>query len=422
MVRKAQLPVIGGIRKVVIVPNSNIPVGTTIAEFGSNTVTLAQLGAALGVTAPGAQTGTIAPAGGAGSPAAIVAGPGLSGGGSLIGNVPINLIAPIPAFIFGDSGDDGPRGFPGPPGADGIIGRDGVTGPAVFMAADAGEDGPMIPGPPGPTGSGSGGSLTLTDGTHTVTGTTQITVTGATVGGSTPNATLTVSGGSAALPGTIPDLVMWIETNNVLASSGAIINRIQEKNPWVTGVAAFNATGLVTIDSVQLNSLNILKWPAASAAGNYSIPQGFELGAGSTLFVVAKGTLTGSTQAIMGCLANSGLSFYLGVGSANIALVKSGVAIIGTSTATWVAGTAFQANATYDASTGNFAFRQARSAANSGTGATGAGVQPCIYVGADIGASELDGASLAALIVYNRVLSPTEITSVENYLFANWGV
>jgi hypothetical protein len=46
-------------------------------------------------------------------------------------------------------------------------------------------------------GSGGGGSLTLTDGTHTVSGTTQITVTGGTVGGTTPNATLTVSGGGA---------------------------------------------------------------------------------------------------------------------------------------------------------------------------------------------------------------------------------
>jgi fibronectin-binding autotransporter adhesin len=41
---------------------------------------------------------------------------------------------------------------------------------------------------------GSGGSLTLTDGTHTVTPTTQITVTGGTVGGTTPNATLTITG------------------------------------------------------------------------------------------------------------------------------------------------------------------------------------------------------------------------------------
>lgn len=50
-------------------------------------------------------------------------------------------------------------------------------------------------------GSSSGGSITFTDGSHTVTGATQLTVTGGTVGGTTPNATLTItSGGSAAGP------------------------------------------------------------------------------------------------------------------------------------------------------------------------------------------------------------------------------
>jgi hypothetical protein len=45
-------------------------------------------------------------------------------------------------------------------------------------------------------GSGGGGSTwTLTDGSNTVAGVTQVTVTGGTVGGSTPNATLTIAGG-----------------------------------------------------------------------------------------------------------------------------------------------------------------------------------------------------------------------------------
>ena len=43
-------------------------------------------------------------------------------------------------------------------------------------------------------------SLTLTDGVHTVTAVAQITVTGGTVGGSTPNATLTITA-SASAPG-----------------------------------------------------------------------------------------------------------------------------------------------------------------------------------------------------------------------------
>ena len=48
---------------------------------------------------------------------------------------------------------------------------------------------------------GSGGaSLSVTDGTHTVAGTTSLTLSGATVSGSTPNATATISGGSSTGP------------------------------------------------------------------------------------------------------------------------------------------------------------------------------------------------------------------------------
>src|ERR1019366_3038151 len=48
-----------------------------------------------------------------------------------------------------------------------------------------------------------GGGWTLTDGTHTVTGATQVTVTGGVVGGSTPNGTLTISASAVSFtPGT----------------------------------------------------------------------------------------------------------------------------------------------------------------------------------------------------------------------------
>jgi hypothetical protein len=90
-----------------------------------------------------------------------------------------------------------------------------------------------------------------------------------------------------------------------------------------------------------------------------------------------------------------------------------------------VAGTWFQANVTYTQSSGAFAFRQGRAAANSGTGSTGAGPAVTSILGDDNtggGAAKLNATSLAAVIVYNRVLSPTEITTVEGYLHTKWGV
>lgn len=85
--------------------------------------------------------------------AAIAPGPGLGGGGPVAGVVPINLIAPIPAFIFDDGGGGGEEGGPGPPGKDGPPGAAGPAGPAVQMIPDDGEDGwHAIPGAAGPPG------------------------------------------------------------------------------------------------------------------------------------------------------------------------------------------------------------------------------------------------------------------------------
>jgi hypothetical protein len=187
--KKIQVPVIGGIRKVIRTTPSN-QVGTTIAEYGSGTITLAQLKTALGINTvvAGPNTQSKNP------PASIAPGQGLGGGGPVVGNVPIYLTAPIPYGIFdegggGGDGDSGPpglqgtNGVTGPPGPvagwfveDGVEGMDasipgntgpqgatgvhGPIGPAAFLAADDGEDGwhaipgaggaPGVQGPPGP--------------------------------------------------------------------------------------------------------------------------------------------------------------------------------------------------------------------------------------------------------------------------------
>ncbi|HXA85756.1 MAG TPA: hypothetical protein VNZ47_11805 [Candidatus Dormibacteraeota bacterium] len=62
-----------------------------------------------------------------------------------------------------------------------------------------------------------GGSLSITDGTHTVAGTTSLTVTGGTVGGTSPNATLTISGGGA------PTFTLTA-SGNIAAGSAVSVN------------------------------------------------------------------------------------------------------------------------------------------------------------------------------------------------------
>lgn len=147
--KKVQIGVIGGMRKKITL-SSDTP-GTTISEIGDGTVTLAQLRQLLGiVTIPNTQ---IPSGGGGGSQATIVVGPGLSGGGPVIGNVPINLTIPIGAhMLLGDGGGgDGDPGPPGPAGAAGVAGSIGPVGPPG-KDGEPGEDATPIPGPIGPTG------------------------------------------------------------------------------------------------------------------------------------------------------------------------------------------------------------------------------------------------------------------------------
>lgn len=149
--RKVQLPVVGGVRKVITVgADQSASIDNLQTQINALAAALNQL--------LGKNTAT----GGVGASAAIVPGPGIGGGGVVAGAVPISLIAPIPAFIFeegggGGDGDPGPPGLAGPQGPVGPAGPSGgpqgPPGPAVYLAGEDGQDGlDAIPGPRGASG------------------------------------------------------------------------------------------------------------------------------------------------------------------------------------------------------------------------------------------------------------------------------
>lgn len=121
--------------------------------MGSSTVTLATLSALISQSQE-QQKNTGGGNIGTGNEAVLKVGPGLSGGGPLLGTVLLNLTAPIPWGLDdgggGGDGDAGPPGQRGVNGANGATGGVGPTGPAIFMAADEGQDGDS--GPMGPAG------------------------------------------------------------------------------------------------------------------------------------------------------------------------------------------------------------------------------------------------------------------------------
>jgi len=178
-VKKFQAPVIGGFRKMITLPPTSV--GTTIAEVGAGTITLSQLAAAINNILQGSGSVTT----GSAQAANLVLGPGLAGGGTLVGNVPLRLTAPIPWGIMedgaeGDMGPPGAVGSTGPQGPQGIPGTGGSgsgNGPTLWIPEDTSYDDFLIPGPagaagatgatgpqgpqgPSGTGSGSGGGGT----------------------------------------------------------------------------------------------------------------------------------------------------------------------------------------------------------------------------------------------------------------------
>lgn len=172
--KKIQVPAIGGLRKV-IVPGETTSSATTIVGLEGTTLTLAQLAQLLGLLTTNNGGGNI----GSGDEGAIVLGPGLAGGGPLVGAVPIRLTAPIPWLGDDGGGGDGDPGPPGQAGAAGSQGIPGVQGPPgstiLVMIPEDGQDGEtyLVPGIPGPqgatgatgatggTGSGGGGGGSL---------------------------------------------------------------------------------------------------------------------------------------------------------------------------------------------------------------------------------------------------------------------
>lgn len=139
--KKVQVPVVGGIRKVIRVQDQAASLAALETQIAALQAAVATLQAQV---KPNTQSTS--------TPASLAPGAGLSGGGPLVGNVPINLTAPIPAFVFDDGGGGG-DGDPGPPG---LAGKDGATGPpgptASWFPEDGADGQDAVPGPQGAPG------------------------------------------------------------------------------------------------------------------------------------------------------------------------------------------------------------------------------------------------------------------------------
>jgi hypothetical protein len=224
--------------------------------------------------------------------------------------------------------------------------------------------------------------------------------------------------GGAGFPATIPDLAIWMETDIINITPGQGVPNLPNRVPWLGGPLGISVTAAMTIDSTLLNGLPVVKWPGSG----YLQFADTKLNNGCTIFVVYKCNTAASDQSILGGSGGNSIALYgPAAGQPSFRFVNSTVAVLATFAGTVANGVTVQANVSYNITTGAYITRQSRAADSSGTTSTSVGVNPSRYISGDTGVNPSFG-SLAALIVYNRTLSPAEVISVENYLFAKWGV
>lgn len=115
---------------------------------------------------------------------------------------------------------------------------------------------------------GGGGSLTITDGVNTVNGTTQITVSGATVGGTTPDATLTISGSAG---GTVTS----VSVVSVNGFAGTVANATSTPaitlETSITGILKGNGTAISeAVGDTDYQNPIVLTTTGSSGAATFS--------------------------------------------------------------------------------------------------------------------------------------------------------
>ena len=244
-------------------------------------------------------------------------------------------------------------------------------------------------------------------------------------------------GGGVTIPGNVNDLVWWFETDNMQMNNGSLITVLSDRVPWHAGwISGFEyrapgTTNQAAVVSAGLNGLNTMVFPATGASVGYQYTGDQKIPgvlAQSTCFFVVNTHLAaaGTGCVALGASNAAGLEIDIfNTGGANQLNVTSALtAIIATSSAVGTAGTWVQMNAQYDDLTGNYAFRIGRAAAGSGTATIRTISQPTVALGYNAANAAAGGNTFgfAAVLIYNRLLTAGEITTVETYLFNKWGV
>lgn len=437
MARRVTIPVKGGLYKSVRVDTQQNS-GTTISGFDNQIITLDQLRAALGLNNKATVT---PPSGGGTSSASLILAPGLVGGGPLVGAVPLRINkAQAAAMFVGGGGDDegGGAAPPGKPGKQGPAGPTGSTGAAgtpgghrgfpIALVAEPEEPLPSMPvrGRPGPTGAtGPAGpvrpqKIWLPQSEEYEE---------PMFVGRAKTAVASSSSGLPAVPGAVPNLLVWLATDKITGASGSSVGVIPSVNPalcpvWPVGIntgAAPPAQG-ATIDATLVNGLPVLAFPN-SAVGDYQgVGWNPAFAVAMTFFAVINPLALTGGDIISG--AQHAMNVQQSTGQ-KLTITDSNTAVLATSTSGMTSNVYQQIMVQWLNSSKVWTFRIGRASAGTGTAgsafASTAIPSNAYFYNGQVN-SNFFGGKFAEMLIYNRVLTSPEIALVEAYLLAKWGV
>jgi len=244
---------------------------------------------------------------------------------------------------------------------------------------------------------------------------------------------LTAASNGSATPG-VPansnDLLLWWAGDAAInkITAGNSVLALQNQSYAYSAYCPVGFSGGGTVSATQLNSINTLSltgstqatyvWPEAAGVSSPTI--GPTYNTGFSAFIVFKPANLTSNMTVTNGTASGSLGYFMNT-SGKMSLTLTGVATFGVATNA-VSSSAFQqANVTYNPTTGAWVHRLGRAANGSGTQVESVSAQTACIFANNTGASPMNGL-VAEIIIYNRALTSTEVTNIEAYLLAKWGV
>lgn len=228
---------------------------------------------------------------------------------------------------------------------------------------------------------------------------------------------------SIQAPSNIDGFRLWLDSSvsGTITELSNLVSQWDDKSGSGNNSTQGTEAKQLTTNASTQNGLNILD---ADGSDTMELPSGLHTipGGDNTLFVVSKTSLDTTRQRIIGMTESAGARYLLEYSAASGNMLwqsrnasGSGVTLTGVTKTNFNIFTCFRAGTTQSISVNG------GTPVTNASGADEIGIDRADISGAD-GASLFLTGSIAAVLMYDRALSSTEITAVLNFLSPQWDI